>query len=214
MSPRGLVGLLVGATLPLTLGACGTPPTAPLAPLDQATVLIEHAKGHGTGIIVGPHAVLTAYHVVQEAPLEVTFFNGPAVDGQVSWYDEGLDLALVDVAVPAGYPTTELSCGDLRAGQHLISIGHPTHSRWVAVGGDLPTTKGVAAGRLVPLGFPIGLGTSGGPVFDDSGRVVGITLAILAERNSASAAFDRYKDTGIGLMLPAKDFCDTLGMVH
>ena len=136
MSPRGLVCLLLGATLPLMLGACGTPPTAPLDSLHQETVLIEHAKGHGTGIIVGPHTVLTAYHVVQEAPLEVTFFRGPAVDGQVSWYDEGLDLALVDVAVPAGYPTTELSCDDLRAGEHLISIGHPTHSRWVAVGGD------------------------------------------------------------------------------
>jgi hypothetical protein len=42
--------------------------------------------------------------------------------------------------------------------------------------------------------------------------VVGITLAILAERNPASAAYDRYKDTGIGLMLPAKDFCAALDL--
>jgi serine protease Do len=214
MSPRGLVRLLLGATLPLMLGACGTTSTTPLEPLHEATVLIEHAKGHGTGMIVGPHTVLTAYHVVQEAPLVVAFFNGPVTKGRVTWYDEGLDLALVDVAIPQGYPTTEIDCDDLRPGEHLISIGHPTHSRWVAVGGDLPTTTSVDTGRLVPLGFPIGLGTSGGPVFDDAGHVVGITLAILAERNSASAAYDRYKDTGIGLMLPAKDFCSTLGIVH
>ena len=207
-----LRGLLLGAGLAAALGACSTPPTATLATLDQATVLIEHAKGHGTGTIVSPHAVLTAYHVVQEAPLNVTFFNGPVAGGRVTWFDDRLDLALVEVEVPPGYPAIELDCDDLRVGQQLVSIGHPTQSRWVAVGGHLPTTTTIGAGQLVPLGFPIGLGTSGGPVFDQSGRVVGITLAILAERNPASAAYDRYKDTGIGLMLPAKDFCAALGV--
>jgi S1-C subfamily serine protease len=205
-------GLLLSAGLAAALGACSTPPKSTLDSLDQATVLIEHAKGHGTGTIVSPHAVLTAYHVVQETPLEVTFFNGPMVEGRVSWFDANLDLALVDVAVPEGYPVIQLDCDDLHVGQQLVSIGHPTQSRWVAVGGHLPTTATIGSCQLVPLGFPIGLGTSGGPVFDASGRVVGITLAILAERNPASAAYDRYKDTGIGLMLPAKDFCAALDL--
>ncbi|HSA82912.1 MAG TPA: serine protease [Geminicoccaceae bacterium] len=211
MSPGGFVCLLVGATLTAGLGACSTPPASPLDSLHQATVLIEHAKGHGSGTIVGPHAVLTAYHVVQEDPLTVTFFNGPTAGARLTWFDEKLDLALVDVEVPHGYPMIELACDDLRAGQHLVSVGHPTQSRWVAVGGYLPSTSSIGAGQLVPLGFPIGLGTSGGPVFDETGQVVGIALAILAERNRASAAYDRYKDTGIGLMLPARDFCDALG---
>jgi S1-C subfamily serine protease len=60
------------------------------------------------------------------------------------------------------------------------------------------------------MGFSIGLGTSGGPVFDDHGRVAGIALAILAERRSASAVYDDYKETGIGLMLPATAFCAAL----
>jgi serine protease Do len=206
------VRLLLGAGLAAALAACSTPPTPPLDALDQATVLIEHAKGHGTGTIVSSHAVLTAYHVVQTTPLEVTFYNGPMRRGRVSWYDPKLDLALVDVAVPPGYRPIKLDCDDLHVGEQLLSIGHPTQSRWVAVGGHLPTTSTIGNGELVPLGFPIGLGTSGGPVFDESGRVVGITLAILAERNPASAAYDRYKDTGIGLMLPAKDFCDALDL--
>jgi S1-C subfamily serine protease len=200
------------AGLAAALGACSTPSGPTLDSLDQATVLIEHAKGHGTGTIVSPHAVLTAYHVVQETPLEVTFFNGPRLGGRVSWFDAKLDLALVDVEVPAGYPVTKLDCDNLHVGEQLVSVGHPTQSRWVAVGGHLPTTATIGNGQLVPLGFPIGLGTSGGPVFDQSGRVVGITLAILAERNPASAAYDRYKDTGIGLMLPAKDFCAALDL--
>jgi S1-C subfamily serine protease len=212
MSSGVLLRLLMGAILAVILGACSSSPHSSLDPMHEATVLIEHAKGHGTGTIVGPHAVLTAYHVVQESPLEVTFFHGPVVPGRVIWFDDKLDLALVDVVVPAGYPTIELDCNDLQAGEHLVSIGHPTQSRWVAVGGYLDTVSSIGEGHLVPLGFPIGLGTSGGPVFDENGHVVGVALAILAERNPASAAYDRFKDTGIGLMLPAKDFCDALGV--
>ncbi|HEX5077747.1 MAG TPA: serine protease [Geminicoccaceae bacterium] len=202
-----MVGRLIGLSLAIILSACASgPPNVEL--LNRSTVLVEHAKGHGTGTIVGPHAVLTAYHVVQESPLEVTFFAGPREPGKVVWQNAILDLALVEVEVPDGYPAPEWSCADLHAGQHLVSVGHPTQSRWVAVGGYLPDAATFGDIGLVSLGFPIGLGTSGGPVFDSDGRVVGVTLAILAERSSASALYDHYQDTGIGLMLPATAFCN------
>ena len=158
----------------------------------------------------GPNQVLTAYHVVADAPLEVIFFEGPAVGGTVHWYDEALDLALIEVAVPLRYRATELACEDLRIGQHLIAVGHPMRARWVAADGRLPTLAGVGGLGLVPLGFEIGLGSSGGPVFDDRGRVAGVALAILAERRSTSAGYEEFKDTGMGLMLPASAFCDAV----
>ena len=83
-------------------------------------------------------------------------------------------------------------------------------ARWQQAEGRLPTVTAVGSLGLVPLGFDIGLGSSGGPVFDDSGRVAGIALAILAERRSTSAGYDEFKDTGMGLMLPAATFCDTV----
>jgi S1-C subfamily serine protease len=212
MSPISLVRLLFGLAVSALVAGCGTtsPMGSNLEPFHQAAVLIEHPKGHGTGIILGPHTVLTAYHVVRQSPVQVTFFKGPVASGRVVWQDEALDLALVEVAVPAGYPAVELACSELQLGQQLLSIGHPTQSRWVAVAGYLPSTAPFGGGDLVALGFPIGLGTSGGPVFDTDGRVAGVALAILAERSSASAIFDRYKDTGIGLMLPAVEFCPAI----
>jgi S1-C subfamily serine protease len=201
---------LLGWSLAAAVAACTTSPHPDRAALNQATVLIEHAKGHGTGTILGRDRVLTAYHVVADAPLSVKFFQGPKVEGQVAWYDEALDLALVTVEVPEQYPATTLACDDLRTGQHLVAIGHPMRQRWATADGRLPAPAEVGGLGLVPLGFEIGLGTSGGPVFDDQGRVAGIALAILAERRSASAAYDEFKDTGMGLMLPASAFCDAL----
>ena len=93
MSPGALWRPLLGLSLAAFLAACTTGSRLNREALNQATVLIEHAKGHGTGTIVGANQVLTAYHVVADAPLEVIFFEGPAVGGTVHWYDEALDLA-------------------------------------------------------------------------------------------------------------------------
>jgi S1-C subfamily serine protease len=209
MPLKGIVGRLVGLCLTVVVAACAAAPSN-LEALNQSTVLVEHAKGHGTGTIVGPRAVLTAHHVVQESPLRVTLFGGQSTTGSVVWQNPAFDLALIEVDVPAGYPVPDWSCADLHVGQHLVSIGHPTQSRWVAVGGYLPESKTVGEMGLVPLGFPIGLGTSGGPVFDGAGRVVGVALAILAVRSPASAAYERCQASGFGLMLAATAICDTI----
>jgi S1-C subfamily serine protease len=210
MSRTGVWRPLLGCAVAMLVAACASHSVRNVDALNQATVLIEHAKGHGTGAIIGPNQVLTAYHVVADAPVQVAFFDGPKVEASVRWYDETLDLALIDVAVPRGYKATELACHRLRAGQHLVAVGHPMRDRWVPHDGRLPRTDPVGGSGLVPLGFDIGLGTSGGPVFDDTGRIAGIALAILAERRSASAGYDEYKNTGMGLMLPAASFCDSL----
>lgn len=214
MSPMGLVRSVLTLGLAALVTACaGTTASNPDS-LYHATVLIENAKGHGSGTIVGPGQVLTAHHVVADAsPLEVTFYDGRARPGRVSRQHpalEALDLALIEVEVPAGYPAPELTCAAPRRGQHLMALGHPTQSRWVAVGGHLPSSRRIRSGGLVAMGFPIGLGTSGGPVFDEWGRVIGVSMAILAERESTSAGFESYKDTGIGLMLPVHDFCELI----
>jgi S1-C subfamily serine protease len=210
MSVAALSRPFLCVLLAALVAGCASQSRSELDALNRATVLIEHAKGHGTGAIVGSDQVLTAYHVVTEAPLHVTFFEGPAVGGSVRWYDEALDLALVEVAVPHRYQPRELACDELQVGQRLVTVGHPMRARWQAADGRLATVTALQGGDLVPLGYEIGLGSSGGPVFDDRGRVAGIALAILAERRSTSAAYDEFKHTGIGLMLPAATFCDTL----
>lgn len=210
MSATGALRLwLISVFSVLLLSACSSVPPTGVTPLHRSTVLIEHESGHGSGLIVGADRVLTAFHVVQGDDLDVRFFNGEATRGKIVWSDPERDLALVDVRIPKGHPKATLSCDLPSPGQHVMSVGHPIQSQWVLVGGYLPNS-GLVAGRYMSLGFPVGLGTSGGPVFDEYGEVVGMTLAILAERTSTAAAYDQFKDTGIGLMLPASEFCQEI----
>ncbi|MGI9510449.1 MAG: S1C family serine protease [Geminicoccaceae bacterium] len=201
---------LICSLLATLLMGCSSPPSSSVTPLHRSTVLIEHENGHGSGLIIGPDRVLTAHHVVQGDALGVRFFNGEDNAGSVIWSDPDRDLALVDVDIPSGHPTALLSCEQPKPGQHVIAVGHPIQSQWVLTGGYLPNST-LIAGRYVSLGFPVGLGTSGGPVFDEQGHVVGMTLAILAER-ATEAAYDEFKDTGIGLMLPSSEFCHAVGV--
>ena len=106
MPPFGVWRPLWGVAVAALVTACATPSVPNADALNQATVLIQHAKGHGTGAIIGPNQVLTAYHVVADAPVAVEFFEGPTVGGSLLWYDEALDLALVEVAVPQRYKST------------------------------------------------------------------------------------------------------------
>ncbi len=208
MALRGLRARLLSVMATMSLFGCAVQAPSDPTPLHKSTVLIEHEDGHGSGLILGPNRVLTAYHVVQGDELGVRFFNGQVQTGQLVWADPERDLAVLDVPIPIGHPKVLLSCNPPYPGQHVMSVGHPIQSQWVLVGGHLPN-HGLVAGRYLSLGFPIGLGTSGGPVFDSQGEVIGITLAILAERTSTTATYDEYKDTGIGLMLPASEFCET-----
>ena len=180
----------------------------------RATVVVENGAGHGTGVIIGPGRILTAYHVVDEGLPEVEFFGGEKAAGVVSWVDPRLDLAVISAEVPARYQASSLFCGQLEKDQKLTTIGHPLTARWVLVEGSL--RDDLDLGTLLPLSFDLSLGNSGGPVFDQAGRVVGIAAAILVMGRQQEIAAEPQgaevgHHTGVGLMLPASRFCAELG---
>lgn len=174
----------------------------PVEPLLRSTVYIAVGDGHGSGMIVGPGLVLTAYHAVRtEDRPGVRFYDGQSANGKVVWTAPGRDLALIAVDIPKGHPVPPMSCDDIAPGERIIAVGHPLQSEWVAVSGHMPEWQGYHD-RYVSLGLRIGQGASGGPVFDNEGQVVGIVLNILTRR--------LYAKKGIGYMLPARDFCQTI----
>ena len=160
--------------------------------------IVERRRASGSGVILDAGGyVMTNYHVIQGARrVQVVLAGKPAgtsivkprgktVDATVVGIDEETDLALLKVT---GASLTPLPLGDsdrLKAGQLVFAFGSP-------LGLDNTVTMGVvsAVGRQLeaddPMVYiqtdaPINPGSSGGPLVDAQGRVVGINTLILSQ---------------------------------
>jgi S1-C subfamily serine protease len=139
----------------------------------------------GSGVLVSAGGrVLTAAHVVQSAGrVWVVFADGERVPARLSASEPLADLALLQLArVPAQARPAPLGDSDAtRVGDqvlvvaapfglpHSLSVGHLSGRRQAV---DLKV--GLAFGELLQTDAAVNEGSSGGPLFDLGGRVIGV----------------------------------------
>jgi S1-C subfamily serine protease len=175
--------------------------------LRPSVVLIE-ASGKsddlGTGVIANADGtVITAAHVITGVTsIKITYSDGSSSAAKVASSDTKQDIATL---TPAKLPDTLVPAvlgGGAAVGDDVVAIGNP-------LGLTATTTDGVVSGlsRTLsrPAGGPIsGLiqfdaavnpGSSGGPLVNDRGQVIGIVVA-LANPTSAGTFI------GIGFAVP------------
>jgi hypothetical protein len=104
------------------------------------------AGGQGSGVLLDTHFVLTARHVVEGHDLiEVVHPSGSAVECQVAWSDETLDVAVLHARERVVAPEAEAPLGVFRNGRidtdqpvaHCQIVGFPQVQRYGERGEDL-----------------------------------------------------------------------------
>lgn len=137
--------------------------------------------GRGLGWIRGPGLVVTSGHHVRGDEITVAFVDGRQVIGEVKGVDPDGDLAVV--AVDTGdAPGLQWSDTATRLGQLVVVPGLLPGNSATRVTWGLVSALGAAfrgpSGRLISEAFehtaPVARGSSGGPVTDSAGRVLGI----------------------------------------
>jgi S1-C subfamily serine protease len=141
------------------------------------------AVGQGSGFILSTDRVVTNHHVLADAANAVVIFaDGKTanVDGSVA-DSPSRDISIVSVKTGNRPP---LKAGDelsLRQGDEVYAIGAPR-------GLDLSITNGIVSGFrnvddqfLLQTTAPIAPGSSGGPLFDRDGAVIGVTTSLLSD---------------------------------
>lgn len=161
--------------------------TAAVAERTGAAVVAIGRNSRGTGVVIAPGRVLTNAHNLRDRTTQVTFADGRTAQASAAGVDVDGDLAVLDVDTGEVAP---VEWGDAE-----VAVGTPVFGLARRGAAGLRTTFGTVSatdqafrgprGRRVTGAFehtaPLGRGSSGGPVTDTAGRLLGINTSRLGE---------------------------------
>ena len=202
------------------------------AAVSNAVVSIAVAtdKGNalGSGVIFDKEGhIITNNHVVAGASqIQVTLADGRVYDAETTGTDPATDLAVIQLKdAPDNLTVAQLGDSDkLATGQDVMAIGNPlglssTVTTGIISALDRPVVNaqgedgegGSGSGsssstvytNAIQIDAAINPGNSGGPLFDEKGRVIGITSSI-ATMGRSSSGEGGSGSIGIGFAIPVK----------
>jgi serine protease Do len=167
-----------------------------LAAAGPAVVRIGRHGGRGCGLVIAEGAVLTNAHNLRDRTTEITFADGRSVQASATGAD--VDGDLVVLAVDTG-DVAPISWADAPAepGALVYAVARTaTGSTRITVGlvssvdGVLRGPRGRRTSGVVEHTAPLAKGSSGSPVLDAAGRLVGLTTARLGHGFSVALPAD------------------------
>ena len=178
--------------------------TTPLTPEQIAkralasTVLIvmEDANGKplssGSGFFIGRGLIATNFHVVEKGT-RGTFKQV----GKDKWYniknaikvDKQRDLVILNVS-DIGAPALPLgNSNKVRIGQSVYAVGNPIgFLEETFAPGFISSIRGKDPNRHIQITAPISQGSSGGPLLNDKGQVIGIVVGAIEDGQNLNFA--------------------------
>ncbi len=156
-----------------------------LAAAGPAVVRIGRQGGRGCGVVIAPGAVLTNAHNLRDRTTEVTFADGRRAQAAVTAVDGDGDLVVLEVDTADVAPVTWAEA-DTEPGELIYALARTaTGGSRITVGlvssvdGFLRGPRGRRISGTIEHTAPLGRGSSGSPVVDEDGRLVGLNTARL-----------------------------------
>jgi len=132
----------------------------------------------GSGFFVSPRKIITNEHVVDGAYSAEVFTDQGYYDRvTILNADQDMDLAILSVDAEDEIPLQLNPDAALKPGQRVIVIGHPLGLDKTLSDGLISGVQTIDQVQIVQITAPISDGSSGSPVLDEEGRVIGVVYA-------------------------------------
>ncbi|MCX7558760.1 trypsin-like peptidase domain-containing protein [Sulfitobacter sp. F26204] len=158
-------------------------------------------QGVGSGFIISADGqIVTNHHVVAGAEtVKVKLADGRSFDAEVVGSDPLTDIAVLKIIADVDLPTVSFGTSEnLRVGDEVVAVGNPFGLGGTVTSGIISAlSRDIRSGPFddfIQTDAAINRGNSGGPLFDNSGRVIGVNTAIISPGGGS---------VGIGFAVPS-----------
>lgn len=154
----------------------GIKSTVSIVSLDK----ISQPLGYGSGFIIDDELIATNVHVIEGSNSVYILKNGEEKKYSVSGYvsiDRANDLIILKVS---GLHGSNLSLGSdtpPEIGEKIFAVGNPKGLNGTFSEGIVSGFRNFQTNQVLQITAPISPGSSGGPVLNTNGQVVGIAFA-------------------------------------
>lgn len=174
----------------------------------KSTVIVVSStlteRGHGSGVIIsGDGYIVTNHHVVKDSKdAAVVLANGDKYEAKIIGADQKTDVALLKIDVDFLLSAAKLGNSDnVLIGSWVMAVGAPyslINSISVGVVSGIKRNVGwMPYDNYIQTDASINPGSSGGPLFNLAGEVIGINTLIFTEGEGP-----RKFNVGIGFAIP------------
>ena len=158
----------------------------------KSVVLIVTRSGsdlvaQGTGFLVADGKVITNEHVVRSGSPFIDV-GGARIPAKVEAVDAVNDLAVLTTAAEMSAEPLTLAVNTPPPGTNVYTIGNPQGLEKSISTGVVAGVREASGRQLIQITTPISPGSSGGPVLDSTGAVIGVTVGSLTEGQNLNFA--------------------------
>ncbi|NOT46634.1 MAG: tetratricopeptide repeat protein [Acidobacteria bacterium] len=151
-----------------------------------------NSLSRGSGFFIAPDRVITNRHVIDKSSrVELHLVDGKkfAVKGVIAVDGEG-DLAMLQVDVPPALAAAlPISKSVPQEGESIVVVGNPFGLEGSVSNGIVSAVREISGyGKIIQITAPISPGSSGSPVVNMYGQVIGVATLQAAEGQSLNFA--------------------------
>lgn len=163
------------------------------------------SEGAGSGSVLDKAGhILTNYHVVEGASqVQVTTHDGKTHDAHFVGADPVNDVAVIKIDVPPEelFPVSVGDSGRMKVGMRVFAIGNPfglertlTTGIVSSLNRSLKIRENRTIKSIIQIDAAINPGSSGGPLLDSRGQLIGMNTAIASSTG---------QNSGVGFAIPS-----------